>query len=88
MPKKRSSRRSSRPSRRSGRHEPIHPRLGPIGRRGPIWYRYSVLYRDTPGGRIKREIVDSTSREDAIIAVRVMHPHAVDLAAARGEKSK
>ena len=50
---------------------------------GPIWFRFSVLYRDSPGTLVQREIVDSTTREDAIIAVRIMHPTAVDFAAAK-----
>ena len=39
--------------------------------RSPIWYRYSVLYRDTPGGRVKRELIESTTHKDAIIAAQV-----------------
>jgi hypothetical protein len=47
-----------------------------------------VLYRDVPGGRVKQEIVDSTSHKDAITAVRVMHPLAVDFAAIRSGPSR
>ncbi len=49
--------------------------------RAPIWYRYSVLYRETPGGRVKQEIIESTTRENARIAVQVMYPYAIDVAA-------
>ena len=58
-------------------------RLGPIRRRGPFWYRWSVLYRETSGGRIHQEIVESTDHESAINAVRVIHPGAIDLAATK-----
>ena len=49
----------------------------------PLWYRYSVLYRETPGGRVQRAIVESTTREEAMTAVRVMKPRAIDLAASK-----
>ncbi len=53
----------------------------PAGSRDPIWYRWSVLYRDTPGGKIQREIVDAVSHDSAISAVHVYHSGAVDFAA-------
>ena len=50
--------------------------------RGPLWYRWTVNYRDARG-KIRQEIVDSTTHQDAIIAARVLHPNGRDFAATK-----
>jgi len=50
--------------------------------RDPLWYRWAVNYRDTRG-KIRQELVDSTTHKDAIIAARVMHPTGRDFAATK-----
>jgi hypothetical protein len=50
--------------------------------RDPLWYRWAVNYRDT-SGKIRQEIVDSTTHKDAIVAVHVMHPNGRDFTATK-----
>lgn len=51
-------------------------------RKGSLWYRWSVNYRDARG-RIRQEIVDSIAHQDAIVAARVMHPTGRDFTAVK-----
>lgn len=48
----------------------------------PLWYQWAVNYRDTRG-KIRQDIIDSTTRQDAIIAARVMHPAGRDFTATK-----
>lgn len=46
------------------------------------WYRWAVNYRDKRG-KIHQTIVESTSRQDAIVAARVAHPTGHDFTATK-----
>lgn len=63
-------------------HEPAKTQHATRKSRDPLWYEWAVNYRDARG-KIRQDIIDSTTRQDAIIAARVMHPAGRDFTATK-----